>query len=137
MCPSSIMSFCEVVVISSQILFTELAKWVELCTTRLVSELPKWKISDINAYSEFKQNSRRKVISLRALLEGLSEYSVEAQFLPGGGGVYWCLKGLKNHMKGNEKACVVDWIASPTSNSYIEALNPNISECDYIRRYDF
>lgn len=49
----------------------------------------------------------------------------------------WCLMSLKNHMKGNDKACVMDWIVSPTSDSYTEALNPNISECDHIRRYDF
>lgn len=75
------------------------------------------------------------MISLRTLFEGLPEYSAEAQFLPGG--VYWCLMCLKNHMKGNDKACVMDWIVSPTSNSYTEARNPNISEYDHIRKYDF
>lgn len=135
--PSSLRSFCKGIVISSQLSFTKLAKWVELRARRCVSKLPKWIISDFNVHGAFKQNLRRKMIhsELCLFIEGLPEYSVQAQLL--------AVRGLlmfygtkKNHMKGVSYVLLWTELRFPPhpSNSCFEALTPTTSGCDCIWR---
>lgn len=135
--PSSLRSFCKGIVISSQLSFTKLAKWVELRARRCVSKLPKWIISDFNVHGAFKQNLRRKMIhsELCLFIEGLPEYSVQAQLL--------AVRGLlmfygtkKNHMKGVSYVLLWTELRFPPhpSISCFEALTPTTSGCDCIWR---